>query len=111
MSTEFGPQFTPTEQLQTNVYYTFSAMVRGKANMTVYTINTGGNVQFVYINKADISETEFKLFSVTFRVTGDRTINKIYPCSRYGEANTEVGDWFEFKANSIKLEEGTMCTP
>ena len=111
MSTEFGPQFTPTEQLETNKYYTFSASVRGNANMNVYTLNTGGNVSFAYINKADISETEFKLLSVTFRVPGDRTINKIYPCSRYGEANTEVGDWFEFKANSIKLEEGTMCTP
>ena len=110
-STEFGPQFTPTEQLLTDTYYTFSAMVRGKANMNVYTLNTGGNQSFVYINKADLDENEFKLFSVTFKVTGDRTINKIYPCSRYGAANTEVGDWFELKANSIKLEEGATCTP
>lgn len=110
-STEFGPQFTPTVQLETNKYYTFSALVRGKANMNVYTLNTGGNVAFPYINKADISETDFKLFSVTFRVTGNRTINKIYPCTKYGEANTEVGDWFEFQTNSVKLEEGQIATP
>lgn len=109
--TETGPRFNPTEQLSTDTYYTFSAMVRGKANMNLYTINTGGNQAFSFINKADLDENKFKLFSITFKVTGDRTINQIYPCTRYGEANTEVGDWFEFESNSIKLEEGTKCTP
>lgn len=111
MSTEFGRSFTPTQQLQTWTYYTFSALVRGKANMSLYTINTGGNISFTYINKKDMDENEFKLFSVTFRVTGDRTINQIYPCSKYGESNTLVGDWYEIKENSIKLEEGEICTP
>jgi hypothetical protein len=109
--TETGPRFTPTEQLSTDTYYTFSAMIRGRANMNLYTINTGGNQAFSFVNKADLDETKFKLFSITFKVTGDRTINQIYPCTRYGEANTEVGDWFELEANSIKLEEGTKCTP
>ena len=79
--------------------------------MNLYTINTGGNVSFAYIQKEDVDEKEFKLFSVTFKVTGNRTIDQIYPCSKYGEANTLVGDWFELQANSIKLEEGSMCTP
>lgn len=111
MSTEFGRRFTPTQQLQTGTYYTFSALVRGNANMSLYTINTGGNQAFTYINKEDMDENEFRLFSVTFRVTGDRTINQIYPCSKYGESNTLVGDWYEIKENSIKLEEGEICTP
>ena len=110
-STEIGRQFTPTLQLETGTYYTFSAMVRGSANLNLYTINTGGNVAFLYINKSDLDPNKFKLFSITFKVTGNRTINKIYPCTRYGEANTQVGDWYEFDINSIKLEEGTQCTP
>ena len=111
MGTEFGKRFTPISQLQVNTYYTFSAMIRGNANMNVYTINTGGNQAFTYVNKEDLDEKEFKLFSLTFRVTGNRVIQEIYPCSRYGEANTLVGDWYEIQENSIKLEEGEMCTP
>jgi hypothetical protein len=92
MGTEFGKRFIPIQQLETNVNYTFSAMIRGSANMNLYTINTGGNMAFTYANKTDMDTEEFKLFSVTFKVTGDRTIQEIYPCSRYGEANTAVGD-------------------
>ena len=111
IGTEGGIRFTPTMQLETNKNYTLSAMIRGSANLNLYTLNTGGNMHFTYANKSDMSTQEFKLFSVTFKVTGNRTINEVYICTRYGEANTAVGDWFELQANSVKLEEGDICTP
>ena len=116
-TTEIGLRLTPAVQLQTNKKYTFSAMIRGFANMGLYTINSGGsaaspNERFDYISKSEMSAQDFKLFSVTFKVTKDvASIDQIYPCTKYGPANTQVGDWFEIQADSIKLEEGEMCTP
>lgn len=79
-TTEIGLRLTPAVQLQINKKYTFSAMIRGFANMGLYTINSGGsaaspNERFDYISKSEMSAQDFKLFSVTFKVTKDVASN------------------------------------
>lgn len=109
--TEGGFRYTPNTQLQIDTTYTLSCKIRGNANMSLYTINTGGNVSFFFINRSNLSLTEYKLFSKSFKVTGSKTINQIYICTTYGSSNSQVGDWFEIQAGSLKLELGNVTTP
>lgn len=108
-ATEFGVRFNPTEQLQLNTYYTASMMIRGTAPMSLYTINTGGNIWFPLATRQQLSSTEYTLQKCTFQVTGNRTINQIYICTKYGD--TQTGEWFEVEPYSIKLEVGQGNTP
>lgn len=107
-ATEFGGTFIPTEQLEINTNYTISMLIRGTAPMNIYTLNTGGNVQFQFVNKDQMDSENYVFRSCTFKVTGNRTINSIYICTRYGV--TEMGEWFEVLPYSIKLEKGTSAT-
>ena len=84
-------------------------MIRGTAPMSLYTINTGGNIWFPLATRQQLNSTEYTLQKCTFQVTGNRTINQIYICTKYGD--TQTGEWFEVEPYSIKLEVGQGNTP
>lgn len=109
-ATEGGFRFTPIIQVESGTEYTLSAKIRGKANINFYQLNTGGNQSAAWINRDDLSETDYKQFSITFTVAENRVFNQAYICTRYGDANTLVGDWFEIAPSSLKLEKGNKAT-
>lgn len=108
-STEGGFRFTPNEKIENLIDYTISARIRGKANLNVYQINTGGNWSNLFINRAELSETEYRLFTLTFQVQAGKILNEIYICTKYGD--TIDGDWFEIEPKSLKLEKGNNKVP
>lgn len=110
-STEGGFIYTPTETILANTEYTVSCQLRGNANMNLYKLCTGGNEAINWINRSQLSTTEYKPFSITFTYPSSKTLNQIYICTRYGTSNTSTGDWFEIKPNSLKLEKGSIATP
>ena len=109
--TEGGFFYTPTETILANTEYTVSCQLRGNANMNLYKLCTGGNESINWVNRSQLSITEYKPFSITFTYPSSKTLNQIYICTRYGTSNTSTGDWFEIKPNSLKLEKGSIATP
>lgn len=108
--TEGGFTFTPTESIIANTNYIVSCRLRGNANMNLYKLCTGGNEAINWVNRNQLSTTEYKPFSITFTYPSSKTLNQIYICTRYGSANTQVGDWFEIEPYSLKLEKGNIAT-
>ena len=109
--TEGGFTFTPTETIIANTQYTVSCRLRGNANMNLYKLCTGGNESISWVNRSQLSTTEYRYFSIIFTYPSNKTLNQIYICTRYGTANTSVGDWFEIEPYSLKLEKGSIATP
>lgn len=109
--TEGGFTYTPTETILANTEYTVSCQLRGSANMNLYKLCTGGNEAISWVNRSQLSTTEYRPFSITFTYPSSKTLNQIYICTRYGTSSTSTGDWFEIKPNSLKLEKGSVATP
>lgn len=109
-TTEGGFHFVPTMQIESGTEYTLSAKIRGNANIVFYEINEGGNVSHYWIKRAELSETDYHQFSITFIVGESRVFQDAYICTQWGDANTLVGDWFEIEPNSLKLEKGNKVT-
>lgn len=107
---EGGFRFYPTMQIESGVEYTLSACIRGNANVVFYEINTGGNISHQWIKRSALSETEYKHYSITFVVGNNRVFKEVYICTQYGDTNTPIGDWFEIKPKSLKLEKGNKFT-
>lgn len=109
--TEGGFHFYPTEQIESGVEYVLSLSMRGNANIVFYEINTsGGNVSHAWVRRAALSEEEYRDFYLTFAVNPSRVFGNVYICTQYGEDATFVGDWFEIKPRSLKLERGNRKT-
>lgn len=109
--TEGGFHFYPTEQIESGVEYVLSLSIRGNANIVFYEINTsGGNMSHAWMRRASLSEEEYRDFYLTFTVDTSRTFGNVYICTQYGEDATFVGDWFEIKPRSLKLERGNRKT-
>lgn len=109
-TSEGGFHFVPTEQVETGKEYTLSAKIRGKANIVFYEIREGGNKANFWISRATLSETEYKMFSKTFIVDAGTVFKDVYICTQWGDANTQIGDWFEIEPDSLKLEKGNKAT-
>lgn len=109
-TTEGGFHFVPTMQIESGTEYTLSAKIRGNANIVFYEINDGGNVSHHWIKRAELSETDYQQFSITFIVRESRVFQDAYICTQWGDANTPVGDWFEIDTNSLKMEKGNKAT-
>lgn len=82
--------------------------MRGVANVTFYELYTDGNVYHRIARRSDLSETDYKKISFTFVVRADRTFQKVYICTTWGQSAT--GDWFEIEPKSLKLEKGNKAT-
>lgn len=109
--TEGGFHFYPTEPIESGMEYTLSLSMRGSANIVFYEINTsGGNVSHAWVRRAELSEEEYRDFYITFTVGTSRVFGNVYICTQWGEDATSVGDWFEIKPCSLKLERGTKAT-
>lgn len=109
--TEGGFHFYPSEQIESGVEYVLSLSMRGSANIVFYEINSsGGNFNHAWVRRAQLSEEEFRDFYLTFSVDKSRVFNNVYICTQYGEDATFVGDWFELKSCSVKLERGNRKT-
>ena len=109
--TEGGFTYTPTETITANTEYIVSCRLRGNANMNLYKLCTGGNEALNWVNRSQLSTTEYRPFSIVFTYPSNKTLNQIYICTRYGTASTSVGDWFEIEPYSLKLEKGSIATP
>ena len=107
-SSEGGFTFTPIVQIESGIDYTLSAKIRGSSDIVFYEINEGGNKSHLWIEKDDLDEDEYKLFSIVFRVDEDKTFNQIYICTRWNVSSE--GDWFEIAPKSLKLERGNQMT-
>ena len=106
---EGGPTYAVTG-IEGGKTYTVSAYLKGSANMNLYTLNSGGNVAYPWVNKSGMS-SEYKFYSLTFTMASGRgTTNAIYICTRYTNSPTP-GDWFKIMPNSVKIEEGPIATP
>lgn len=110
-STEGGFRYTPTETIVANTEYTISCRLRGDANMNLYKICTGGNEAIYFVNRDQLSTSEYRRFSITFTYPSNKTLDQIYICTRYGTTNSQAGDWFEIEPCSLKLEKGSVATP
>lgn len=108
---EGGFTYTPTETIVANTEYIVSCRLRGNANMNLYKLCTGGNEALNWINRSQLSTTEYRPFSIVFTYPSNKTLNQIYICTRYGTASSQVGDWFEIEPYSLKLEIGNKVTP
>lgn len=109
--TEGGFHFYPSEQIESGVEYVLSLSMRGNANIVFYEINSsGGNFNHAWVRRTQLSEEEFRDFYLTFSVDKSRVFNNVYICTQYGEDATFVGDWFEIKSCSVKLERGNRKT-
>lgn len=108
--TEGGFRYVPIS-VNRSTLYTISCYLRGNANMTLYRICSGGNESTPWVNRSDMSETEYKYFSITFTSPAAKDISQIYICTRYGTSNSQTGDWFEIKPYSLKMEQGSIATP
>lgn len=109
--TEFGSHFFPSVDIELGVEYTISARIRGNANIVFYEITDNTNKSHFWIHRADLDETEFRRFTLTF--TADANYGRLidaYICTQWGDANTLVGDWFEIESRSVKLERGNKAT-
>lgn len=110
-SSEGGFHFYPSEQIESGVEYTLSLYMRGNANVNLYEINSsGGNMAYGWIKKNQLSEEEYRVFQMIFIVDESRVFDHLYICSQYGDENTLVGDWFEIKSCTLKLERGNRRT-
>ena len=106
--TEGGLMFTPTVQVVSGEPYTISLNIRGNANLNFYQINDGGNDSIPLANRSDLSETDYRKFTITFTVNSSKLFKQVYICTRYGHSS--VGDWFEIQSSSLKLEKGNKPT-
>lgn len=107
---EGGFWFPPTSW-ERNTEYTVSCRLRGNANMNLYLISSSGNYSLSWVNRVDLSTTDYRFFSITFTSRSDRDVSNLYICTRYGTSNSSVGDWFEIAPNSLKFEKGSTATP
>ena len=105
---EGGFRFDPTVQIESGIDYTLSVKIRGKSDVVFYELNEGTNVSHLWIAKENLSEDEYKSFSITFNVKASNKFQKVYICTRWS-VSTE-GDWFEIAPNSLKLEKGNKAT-
>lgn len=123
MGSEGGFRFTPTVQIESGVQYTLHARIRGTANLNFYQLNTwipdeetgetpsgSANYSVRFIDRAKLSENEYRHFSIIFTVAEDRSFKTAYICTAWGEENSSVGDWFEIEPKSLKLEKGNKFT-
>ena len=111
MSSEGGFRFPTTIQVESEVEYILSAKIRGSANIVFYEINSsGGNSSHSWIKKADLSTTEYRLFSIPFIISASKVFSEVYIATAYGDQNTSVGDWFEIAPSSLQLERGNKAT-
>lgn len=109
-SSEIGPQ-VDVIGIEGGKTYTVSAYIKGTANMNLYTLNSGGNVPFQWVDKDDLDPNEYQLKTITFTMPiGKGITTKIYPCTRYS-TTVSTGDWFVIKPYSLKIEEGNKATP
>lgn len=92
-----------------NDTYTVSLSLRGNANMNCYLIQPEGNLFIQLANKSDLSETDYKHFSLSFTIKSGYTLSHIYICTRYGKSTP--GDWFEIKPYSLTLQKGNVFNP
>ena len=107
--TEGGFSFPPTTWKR-NTQYTLSCRLRGNANINLYLISSAGNEALHWVNREDLSTTDYRLYTITFTSKSDRDVQNLYICTRYGASNSTIGDWFEIENNSLKLEYGSVPT-
>lgn len=106
---EDGFFFKPILQIKSEIEYTISLNLRGNANINFYQINANGiNDSTRLVNKTELSESEYKRFTLTFTVKKERLLAKVYICTAWGLSQT--GDWFEIEPQSLKLELGNKAT-
>lgn len=105
---EGGFRFTPIVPIESGVDYVLSAKIRGSSDVVFYEINDGGNVSHFWIIKDELSDTEYKPFSIRFKVDVNKTLKQVYICTKWGQS--VAGDWFEIAPNSLQLERGTIAT-
>lgn len=107
---EGGFQFAPVTYKR-NTQYVLSCRLRGNANMNLYLISSSGNQAYNWVNRNELSDTEYRFFNIPFLSRSDRDVSNLYICTRYGTSNSSVGDWFEIEPYSLKFEEGSKPTP
>lgn len=107
---EGGFQFAPVTYKR-NTQYVLSCRLRGNANMNLYLISSSGNQAYNWVNRNELSDTEYRFFNIPFLSKSDRDVSNLYICTRYGTSNSSVGDWFEIEPYSLKFEEGNKPTP
>ena len=79
--------------------------------MNLYLISSSGNQAYNWVNRNELSDTEYRFFNIPFLSKSDRDVSNLYICTRYGTSNSSVGDWFEIEPYSLKFEEGSKPTP
>ena len=106
---EGGFIFEPTLQIKSEIEYTISLNLRGNANINFYQIGANDdNYATPFVNKTELSESEYKRFTLTFIVKKERSLTEVYICTRWG--SSAAGDWFEIEPRSLKLELGNKAT-
>lgn len=106
---EGGFFFKPILQIKSEIEYTISLNLRGNANISFYQIGANSNnVSTRLVNKTELSESEYKRFTLTFTVKKERLLAEVYICTAWGLSQT--GDWFEIEPQSLKLELGNKAT-
>jgi hypothetical protein len=108
-SGEGGLTFNLIEPLSAGTTVALRFQVRGLANLNVYWLMTGGNVAQLVKSKNNISAAEFSTVEVKYTVPTGKTLNSVFICTAYGNSTAGV-DWFEIKAQSLKLELGNIFT-
>lgn len=86
--------------------YTISLRARGNIDIRVFRISSTGNSSIRFVERNELSETEFRDFSMTFRPHRDE-LTAIYLTTGY---STGVSGWYEVDENSLKLEKGNKAT-
>lgn len=106
---EDGFYFKPVLQIKSEIEYTISLNLRGNANINFYQIDANSNNTATrLVNKTELSESEYKRFTLTFTVKKERILSKVYICTAFGLS--AAGDWFEIEPRSLKLELGNKAT-
>lgn len=106
---EDGFFFKPILQIKSEVEYTISLNLRGNANINFYQIDANNNnTPTRLVNKTELSESEYKRFTLTFTVKKEHLLTKVYVCTALGL--TQTGDWFEIEPQSLKFELGNKAT-
>lgn len=88
--------------------YTISMRARGECNIGFYMISPLGNSRLSWINKAQLSTTEYRDFTLTF-TPHNPELTEVYICTDWSA--TPFTTWFEIEPCSLKLERGSTKTP
>lgn len=106
---EGGFIFKPVLQIKSEIEYTISLNLRGNANINFYQIcANSNNTSTRFVNKTELSESEYKRFTLTFIVKKEHSLTEVYICTAWGLS--VAGDWFEIEPRSLKLELGNKAT-